>query len=130
MLMGGRSTRFVCDQGLIADYIHQIRKDSLKRALEVSAFYDDLQASIYRIADTVKKGGKVIYVVGNRRVKNVQLPTDQFIAEKFEEKGFRHLYTYERQLSNKVMPSRNSPTNKPGVVLDTMSHEYIVVCEK
>jgi hypothetical protein len=130
MLMGGRSARFMCDHGLIADYVKQISRDSLKRALEVSAFYDDLQASIYQVADAVKPGGIVIYVVGNRRVKNVQLPTDQFIAEKFEEKGMRHVFTYERQLSNKVMPSKNSPTNKTGDVVDTMSHEYIVVCER
>ena len=55
--------------------------------------------------------GKSIYVVGNRTVKNIQLPTDQFIAEKFEEKGFKHLLTFERLLSNKAMLSKNSPIN-------------------
>jgi hypothetical protein len=58
------------------------------------------------------------------------LPTDQFIAEKFEENGFRHLTTYERALSSKSMPSRNSPTNEAGKTVSTMMWEYIVVCEK
>ncbi len=78
----------------------------------------------------LKKNGKIIYVVGNRRVKNIELPTDQFIAEKFEENGFKHLLTYKRILSNKSMPSKNSPENKKGKTLNTMLYEYIVVCEK
>ena len=67
--------------------------------------------------------------MGNRTVKNVQLPTDQFIAEKFEQNGLKHLITYERLLSSKAMPSRNSPTNKTGKTVNTMLYEYIVVCE-
>jgi hypothetical protein len=59
----------------------------------------------------------------------VQLPTDQFIAEKFEENGFKHIITYERALSNKAMPSKNSPTNEIGKTVNTMLFEYIVVCE-
>jgi hypothetical protein len=82
------------------------------------------------VTKSVRKGGKSIYVVGNRTVKNVQLPTDQFFAEKFEQNGFKHLVTYERALSNKSMPSKNSPTNKTGKTVNTMLWEYIVVCEK
>jgi 16S rRNA G966 N2-methylase RsmD len=130
MLMGGTKPRNNINKGVIADYIAQISKSDSKRALEVSAFYYDLGASIKQVAGSVKRGGKSIYVVGNRTVKNVQLPTDQFIAETFEENGFKHLITYERALSNKAMPSRNSPTNEAGKTVSTMLSEYIVVCEK
>ena len=130
MLMGGKSTKKQYQRGIIADYINSISKISCPRSLQVSSFYQDLEDSIYQVADSVKKGGKAIYIVGNRRVKNIQLPTDQFIAEKFEEKGFRHLFTYERILGNKSMPLQNSPTNKKNKRVSTMTHEYIVVCEK
>jgi 16S rRNA G966 N2-methylase RsmD len=114
MLMGGVKPKQNIQDGIIADYISEINKVDNKRALEVSAFYFDLDSSIQRVAKSVRNGGKAIYVVGNRTVKNVQLPTDQFIAEKFEQNGFKHLVTYERALSNKSMPSKNSPTNKAG----------------
>lgn len=130
MLMGGKITKNLYKKGIIADYINDISKESYQRALQVSSFYQDLESSIYQVSDSIKKGGKIIYVVGNRRVKNIQLPTDQFIAEKFEEKGFKHLFTYERMLGNKAMPLQNSPTNKTGQRVSTMTHEYIVVCEK
>jgi 16S rRNA G966 N2-methylase RsmD len=130
MLMGGTRPQRNISKGVIADYISQVNKIDNKRALDVSAFYNDLGISIKKVGNSIKKGGKSIYVVGNRTVKNVQLPTDQFIAEKFEENGFKHLITYERALSNKVMPSRNSPTNETGKTVNTMLFEYIVVCEK
>jgi 16S rRNA G966 N2-methylase RsmD len=130
MLMGGTKIKQNISTGVIADSIAQINSVDSKRALEVSAFYSDLENSIKKVASSISKKGKSIYIVGNRTVKNVQLCTDQFIAEKFEENGFKHLITYERALSNKAMPSRNSPTNKVGKTINTMLFEYIVVCEK
>jgi 16S rRNA G966 N2-methylase RsmD len=130
MLMGGVKPKKNIKNGLIADYISEIEKVDSKRSLEVSAFYTDLDSSIQKVAKSIRKGGKSVYVVGNRTVKNVQLPTDQFIAEKFEQNGFRHLITYERALSNKSMPCKNSPTNVAGKTVNTMLWEYIVVCEK
>lgn len=128
-LMGGRTKHALYSEGVIQPAIAAIYRKSEKRALEVSSFYFDLAHSIREVAQCVKRNGTAIYVVGNRTVKQVELPTDQFIAEQFEQHGFRHLLTYVRRLSNKVMPARNSPTNRSGETVKTMSHEYIVVCE-
>lgn len=130
MLMGGIKPKQNIDNGIIANYISEINKVDRKRALEVSAFYNDLENSIKKVAKSIHKGGKSIYVVGNRTVKNIELPTDQFIAEKFEKNGFKHLITYKRALSNKSMPSRNSPTNQSGKTANTILFEYIVISEK
>ena len=128
--MGGKLAKDKYDNGIISDYINEIRKRSWTRASQVSSFYFDLEKSIQDVAQSVSKKGKVIYIVGNRRVKNIQLPTDQFVAERFEGNGFKHLFTYERLLGNKVMPLKNSPTNQKGMRRGTMTKEYIVVCEK
>ena len=130
LLMGGKTNKQNYQKGLIADYIKKIEKSSPKRALEVSSFYEDLENSINDVSISVKPGGKIIYIIGNRTVKDVNLPTDQFIAEKFEKNNFKHLVTYERALGNKAMPSLNSPTNVTGIKRSTMTKEYIIVCEK
>lgn len=130
MLMGGQRAKTLYKQGLIYDYLAQIHHLDEKRALEVSAFYRDLEKSIKDVAVSVKNKGKIFYIVGNRTVKGINLPTDQFIAEKFEQNGFNHLVTYKRALSSKSMPLRNSPTNKRGKTVNTMLFEYIVACEK
>jgi len=130
MLMGGVKSKQMYESGIMTDYIAGVGILDKKRALELSSFYVDLENSIKKVASSIKKGGKSIYVVGNRTVKNIQLPTDQFIAEKFEENGLKHLVAYERALTGKSMPSKNSPTNKTGKTVNTMLFEYIVVCEK
>jgi hypothetical protein len=130
MLMGGRIAKEKYQNGIMKYYINEIERISPKRALEVSSFYFDLESSIKDVAKSVVEGGKAIYIVGNRMVKDVVLPTDQFIAEKFEENGFRHLLTYERLLANKAMPALNSPSNQSGIKRSTMTKEYIIVCEK
>ena len=129
-LMGGKNYTEIITKGCIAESIYEIHQQNNKRAIEVSAFYADLETSIKQVADSIKPKGISIYVVGNRKVKNTELPTDQFIAEKFEENGFKHLTTYKRLLSNKAMPSKNSPTNEAGKTVNTMLYEYIVICEK
>jgi site-specific DNA-methyltransferase (cytosine-N4-specific) len=82
--------------------------------LEVASFYSDLQSSIQNVADVVKPDGYACYVVGNRKVKGVVLPTDQVIRDFFETCGFEYVATYHRSIPNKRMPSRNSPTNATG----------------
>ena len=128
--MGGKRTDKLYQTGLMEEYIKKIDSLSRLRALEISSFYFDLEDSIQKVSDSLKRGGKAIYVVGNRTVKGFRLPTDQFIAEQFEINKCKHLVTYERLLSNKAMPLKNSPTNKSGQLMDTMNYEYIVVCEK
>ncbi|MCL2185646.1 MAG: modification methylase [Treponema sp.] len=129
MLMGGKSISELFIDNCISESIYKIEKTDRKRALEVSSFYNDLNDSIKNVSKFINKNGIVIYIVGNRTVKNVLLPTDQFIAEAFEKNGFEHILTYERALSNKAMPSRNSPTNIAGKTVNTMLYEYIVVCK-
>ena len=115
---------------MLSPFIEKINKVAPKRALEVSAFYKDLEKSIKEVSKAIRRKGFSIYVVGNRTVKNVTLPTDQFIAEQFEKNSFRHTLTYERSISSKVMPAKNSPTNVTGKKVNTMHKEYIIVCQK
>ena len=129
-LMGGSKANELYNNGLMTDYILEIAKVNKKRALEVSSFYFDLEASIKNMLDSINRKGKVFFIVGNRRVKNILLPTDKFIAEVFCKNGFRHLQTIKRKISNKSMPLQNSPSNRSGAISSTMNDEYIVVCEK
>ena len=130
MLMGGMRKENEQLSGLMSKYVDKVSSVDKKRAEEVGAFYIDLAQSITDVSGAVKKHGYSIYVVGNRTVKGVTLPTDQFIAEQFEKNGFKHLVTHERVISNKRMPKLNSPTNKPGKKMQTMNNEYIIVCQK
>lgn len=101
-----------------------------ERYWEVIAFYHDYEESLKAVAPSVKVGGYIVYVVGNRRVRNVELPMDVITYKMFEKLGFEHIITHVRDILNKRMPSKASPSNAKGGEIPTMSHEYIVVMKK
>lgn len=68
--------------------------------------------------------------MGNRTVKNILLQTDVTISELAEQYGLETVYTIDRNIPNKVMPSLNSPTNESGKTVTTMTMEHIVVLRK
>lgn len=131
LLMGGKRTKQEnYTTRSIRRELDEIRALDEKRYWEVVSFLNDYSASIANVADTVRSGGVVCYVVGDRRVKNVQIPLDYFTAEMFMVHGFEHKITLVREIPNKRMPSKTSPTNIAGQQVATMSHEFIVIMEK
>lgn len=134
-LLGGKKTQdreFGITE--LDDAIKKIRindkKFTRERCWEVISFYNDYQKSVEVVSKTVKSGGYVIYVVGNRRVRNVELPLDVITYKMFESYGFTHLITHVRDILNKRMPSKASPSDTPGGQISTMTQEYIVVMRK
>lgn len=100
------------------------------RCWEVVSFYNDYEKSIEAVDKTMKKGGYVVYVVGNRRVRNIELPLDVITYKMFEKLGYEHIVTHVRDILNKRMPSKASPQNEKGEQIPTMTNEYIVVMRK
>lgn len=110
--------------------IQLIYENKPQRALEVASFYSDLYSSIRNASKIIRKGGYACYVVGNRTVNSVLLPTSTAIKEFFESIGFEYVTTHIREIPNKRMPARNSPTNVAGETSSTMLNEHIVVMKK
>lgn len=115
---------------ILYDVLEKVAKKDEKRAREVFSFYRDLFLSIQKIARVVKKKHYVCFVVGNRRVKGEELPTDKISADFFQSLGFEHIKTLVRAISRKRMPSENAPSNISGERDFTMRHEYIVILKK
>ena len=131
-LMGGEVAKKVPDfpNDALNQALSQIGKADRKRALEVASFYSDLHHSVARVSELIKPAGYACYVVGNRKVKGVVLPTDVAVRDFFECLGFDHIETFHRSIPNKRMPLRNSPTNVVGALDNTMTQEHIVVMRR
>lgn len=130
-LMGGTTTN-IEKTGFdeLDNIIENISVEKPKRAKEIWSFYRDYMASINNVSKLVKKDGIVAYVVGNRRVNDTELPTDEFTRFMFEKNGFKHIETIIRSIPNKRQPKKTSPTNKAGKTVSTMNNEYIVILKK
>jgi site-specific DNA-adenine methylase len=99
-----------------------------KRAQEVEAFYADLYDCLRNIVPVVKRDGFAVFVIANRKVRGIKLPTDKIIVEMLPE--FEFVVSLPRQIPNKRMPLRNSPSNIPGETDTTMLEEHIVILQK
>lgn len=133
-LMGGKKYRngfeYLLNSEILKDALFKIKDVDIERAGDVYSFYDDLNKSISAIAQKTKSNGYQFWVVGNRTVKGVLLPTDEIIAELAQNYGMEYVTTVHRNIVNKVMPSANSPTNEAGKTVTTMNTENIVVLRK
>ena len=78
----------------------------------------------------MKKGGYFILVTGNRTVKKVYLRTDIIITELAETLGYSTEKIYSRNILNKRMACKNSPTNEIGKTVNTMMTENIIILKK
>lgn len=119
-----------CSSPKLAHVINSISQLDKKRANDVMAFYIDLNKCFFELSRVLKKGGVLCLVIGNRTVKGIQLPSDEIIVDFGKSTGFRYVETIIRKIPNKRMPSKNSPTNKPGLLGLTMTEENIVIMEK
>lgn len=132
ILMGGekRKHTHVFKSEILNDVVSLIQKQDKERVRDVISFYEDYEQSINNVSRSLKKGGFVCYVVGNRTVKGINIPTDEITTQLFEDNGFTHIETMVRNIPNKRMPLRNSPSNIAGETASTIKNECIVICQK
>lgn len=104
--------------------------DDSRRVGDVITFYNDLYAALVSATHYIKQGGHFILVAGNRTVKNVYLRTDLIIAEFAKTLRLRPEKTYSRNIVNKRMAIKNSPTNEKGKTASTMMTENIIILKK
>jgi len=115
----------------LKETLDKIAKEDERRAKDVLSFYIDFDKCIQELHRVTKKGAFLCFVVGNRTVKGVQIPTDDIIVELFQKRNhYKHHNTFIRNIPHKRMPKLNSPTNISGNHAVTMNEEWIIILEK
>ncbi len=110
--------------------LNQISSRDAVRAVQVLAFYQDLDRTLGEIARVMRPDSYQCWVVGNRTVKKIQLLTDRIIIELGARYGLVPVTTVTRTIPNKRMPKENSPTNQPGNKMATMNGEQLFILRK
>jgi len=133
-LLGGKASKELeikINSSTLRDIIKKITEIDIKRAREVLSFYEDFDKCVVQLNKVMAKNGFVCFVVGNRTVKGINIPTDKIMSEMFMAHGkYRYITTHERAIPNKRMPKINSPTNVKGETATTMCNEFIFVLQK
>ena len=119
------------DSKTLKETLNKIAEQDSRRAKDVLSFYIDFDKCVEELHRVTKKGAFLCFVVGNRTVKGVQIPTDDIIVELFQKRNhYKHHNTFIRNIPHKRMPKLNSPTNITGNHAVTMNEEWIIILEK
>lgn len=132
-LLGGRRVVTLEDAAqtpTLKEILDQVAKEDEKRALDVANFYYDFTQCMNELCRVCKLDAKVCFVVGNRTVKRIPIPTDRILIEIAERCGFEYIDRFYRNIPNKRMPRKNSPSNVPGALGKTITQEHIVILKK
>ncbi|MYD44238.1 MAG: DNA modification methylase, partial [Gammaproteobacteria bacterium] len=110
--------------------LREIEKLRPDRARDITLFFNGYLKVISNVSQSLADAGYVCFVVGNRQVASTEIPLDQITAEIFEYLGLDIVNIHCREITNKVMPLKNSPQNIRGKKSKTMTDEYVVVAQK
>ncbi|KPV61890.1 MAG: Modification methylase MjaII [Candidatus Bathyarchaeota archaeon BA2] len=125
--LGGNTREKNLDSKILIDVLSRI---SEKRAADVKSYFVDIEECLDKIYKVVKNGGHACFVLGNRTVNRMKIPTDEIIVELGSRYGFDHVATFHRRIPSKRIPWKSSPTNIPGQKVETISKENIIVLRK
>ena len=90
-------------------------------------FFSDYYSVMEDVGKVLKSGQPVAWVVANRTMSRVNIPTHLVTRELCESLGFTHETTLPREIPNKTLPWENAPENVTDLKGEMMANENIVV---
>lgn len=130
--LGGiqRSAKKDLHSDTLAQVLEEISRKAHERAKDVEAYFADFHECLKQIARVLKHGGHACFVVGNRTVKRIRIPTDRIIIELGNSLGLEKIALYYRRIPSKRMPWKNAPENVAGMKSETIANESIIILKK
>lgn len=136
--LGGRIKKEIddLDSATLEATLKTVRKNDKRltkngkpcRTEEVYAFFHDLDSCMGQIAGVLAEGqSHCCFVVANRTVRRVRIPTDVITVELGRKWGFWVDRIIRRNIPNKVMPLRNAPENIANNTGATMTEEAVII---
>lgn len=101
--------------------------DADGRAEDAMDFVRDYYEVVKEVAKILKDGQPAVWVVANRTMSRVNVPTHLITRELCEHLGYEHDVTLPREIPSKTLPWENAPENVPELTGELMAEENVVV---
>ncbi len=124
------------DSEILNHTLDKVRKNDIEltknkkpyRADAVYSFFYDLDKCLDEISNNlVPEKSHCCFVVANRTVRRVVIPTDLITIELGRKHGFKVKNIIQRDIPNKAMPSKNAPENISKETGKTMTRESVII---
>jgi len=117
------------------DVIEKLKNKDKKLAKNVEAFFIDMQEVFDENYRILKSGGRCCYVIGNTRLKKVDILNAEIFAESLQHSGFIFDKLIKREIHSKLLPQlRDEKTGQfaSNHNADSVAYpvEYIVIGKK
>lgn len=104
-----------------------LREKEDGRAEDAMDFVRDYFEVMKEVAKILEEGQPSVWVVANRTMSRVNIPTHLITRELCEHLGYDHDVTLPREIPSKTLPWENAPENVPELKGELMANENIVV---
>jgi hypothetical protein len=117
---------------LAQDIVNKMLEKNRKMAKEIKAFFIDMEEVFDESFRVLKSGGRCCYVIGNTRLKGVDILNAEVFAESLKHSGFKLDRIIKREIPLKILPQkRDEKTGRFANNQDANSEaypvEYIVI---
>lgn len=112
------------DRPRLQEIIKEIRKHDKKRSYVVYRFFMDMEENIKQINRLLKRGGHYIVVIGNCKIRNINVPAHEIIADLALRNGFVLSNMFSYVIQNRYL--RIPRSGQGGLI----KHDWILVLEK
>ncbi|MCI8484367.1 MAG: modification methylase [Lachnospiraceae bacterium] len=109
---------------LLEEYYEKILPVDEKRALIVKKFFEDMETNLQCISRHMAAGGKYMIVIGNSRIRKVEVESWQVIGQIASQNGFHKLQHFSYVIQN---PYIRIPRKGMG---GKIHKDYVLVLEK
>ncbi|MDI1495062.1 MAG: DNA methylase domain-containing protein [Cenarchaeum symbiont of Oopsacas minuta] len=137
--LGGKHKMFFDDLGskTLNKTLDKVHKNDIKltlnnkkpvRTKDVYSFFYDFDKCLNEISkNLIPDKSHCGFIVANRTVRRIVIPTDQILVELGKKYGFKVEQIIYRSIPNKSMPSKNAPENITNDIGKTMTRESVIM---
>lgn len=117
---------------IASEIVYQMVPQSRKKAKEIEAFFIDMQAVFNESFRILKPGGRCCYVIGNTKLKGVEILNAEAFAESLQYSGFKLDRLIKREIPLKILPQKRDEktgrfASKDKADSEAYPTEYVVI---
>ncbi len=91
---------------IATEIVDKMSSKSPKKAKEISAFFIDIEEVFDESFRILKRGGRCCYVIGNTRLRGVDILNAEVFAESLQYAGFKLDRIIKREIPLKILPQK------------------------
>lgn len=114
------------------DIIDKMSNKDRKMAKEIEAYFIDMEEVFDESFRILKHGGRCCYVIGNTRLKGIDILNSEVFAESLQYSGFKFDRLIKREIPSKILPQKRDKktgkfANNHEANTEAYPIEYIVI---